>query len=276
MGLYLRYWRPGKVLECFGHRLPAGAGGHLRGARGGAIGGAGSAVSRSSAMALAVAIIVYGFLASALPVWLLLAPRGYLSTFVKLGVIMMLAVGILSRAAGAADCRRSRASWTARGPIFAGKIFPFCFITIACGAISGFHSLIASGTTPKMIAKESHARPVGYGSMLLESFVALMAMIAACALQPGVYFAVNSPAGVVGATPAAAVATIIVVGLPGERGGHGRAGARRGRDSRFSSHRRRALAGAGDGAHLRAQRRRAGRDRASGTTSPSCSRRCLF
>ena len=212
MGLYLRFWRPGKVLECsvIGFLLVILS-----------IFG-GQAVSQSASLAplftysgitLAICIIVYGFAASALPVWLLLAPRDYLSTFVKLGVVFLLAVGIL-----VVRPELQLPAFTrfvdGTGPIFAGKIFPFCFITIACGAISGFHALISSGTTPKLIAREWHAWPIGYGAMLLESFVAVMAMVAACSLQPGVFFAVNSSAGIVGTTPEAAAATITAWGFP--------------------------------------------------------------
>ena len=180
MGLYLRYRPARQSAGMLGHRLRAGAARHLRRQ-------AGRRIPKwarwftLSGVALAFAIIVYGFLASALPVWLLLAPRDYLSTFVKLGVIFLLAVGIFFTHPQLEMPPLTRFI-DGTGPIFAGKVFPFCFITIACGAISGFHALISSGTTPKMIAKESHAWPIGYGAMLLEGFVAIMAMVAAASL----------------------------------------------------------------------------------------------
>ncbi|MDQ2712153.1 MAG: carbon starvation protein A, partial [Acidobacteriota bacterium] len=212
MGLYLRYLRPGKVLEgsTLGFVLL------LLDIYGGKFVAASplwSAWFTWGGIALTIAIVIYGFLASALPVWLLLAPRDYLSTFIKLGVIFLLALGILATHPALVLPPLTRFV-DGTGPIFAGKVFPFCFITIACGAISGFHALISSGTTPKMISREWHAWPIGYGSMLLEGFVAIMAMVAAASLQPGVFFAVNSPAGVVGATPQAAVNTISGWGFP--------------------------------------------------------------
>jgi carbon starvation protein len=206
VGLYLRIWRPGRVLEAtlLGVTLIllALVGGgwidHQPQLR---------VLFDYSGLTLAGFIIAYGFCAAILPVWLLLAPRDYLSTFLKLGTVILLAIAIVLT-----HPQIKMPALTqfvdGSGPLFGGKVFPFVFITIACGAISGFHALIASGTTPKLISSEADVRLVGYGSMALESFVAIMAMIAATLLDPGVFFAINSAAGVVGATPEAAVHTI--------------------------------------------------------------------
>ena len=156
---------------------------------------------------LALAIIGYGFVASVLPVWLLLAPRDYLSAFVKIGTVALLAVGLLwVRPDVQLPALTKFIDGT--GPVFAGKVFPFCFITIACGAISGFHALISSGTTPKLLDRESDARFIGYGAMLMESFVAIMALLSASVMHPGVYFAINSPPSLIGTDVASAAQVI--------------------------------------------------------------------
>ena len=205
MGLYLRFLRPGKTLEgsVLGVLLLLAAvwGGqwvqsHPELAKAFTFG----------AEPLAWSIVVYGFAASVLPVWLLLAPRDYLSTFMKLGTIVALAGGVLL-VLPTLKMPALTSFIDGSGPVVPGKLFPFCFITIACGAISGFHTLIASGITPKIITRESYARPIGYGAMLLESLVAIMALVAACTLEPGVYLAINIPG--VGADAAAIAADTV-------------------------------------------------------------------
>ncbi|HEU4569880.1 MAG TPA: carbon starvation CstA family protein [Gemmatimonadales bacterium] len=198
MGLWMTRWRPGRTGEAtlLGVALLLAA---LVGGRYVAASPAFAPWFSLSGLTLAWALIAYGFTASVLPVWLLLAPRDYLSTFVKIGTIALLAAGILLVLPALKLPALTRFT-DGTGPIFAGKLFPFCFITIACGAISGFHALVASGTTPKMLRRETDAPFIGYGGMLMESFVAVMAMCAAAVLDPGVYFAINAPLGALGGT----------------------------------------------------------------------------
>ncbi|MFL5619459.1 MAG: carbon starvation CstA family protein [Gemmatimonadaceae bacterium] len=206
MGAYMRWLRPGRVLEAtaIGIVLLIVS---LYAGRWVAENPTLAAVFTLSGKSLAFLLMAYGIAASILPVWLLLAPRDYLSAFVKIGVVVALAVGILIVLPPLQMPALTRFT-DGTGPIFAGKLFPFAFITIACGSISGFHALISSGTTPKLLEREPDARMIGYGAMLMESFVAVLALVAACALSPGVFFAINAPAAALGPTAQTAAVAI--------------------------------------------------------------------
>ncbi|HXO85711.1 MAG TPA: carbon starvation CstA family protein [Gemmatimonadales bacterium] len=200
MGWWMKRWRPGKVGEAsvVGAVLLLAA---LVGGGSVASSPTLSAAFTHSGTAISWMMIAYGFIASVLPVWMLLCPRDYLSTFLKITTVVVLGLAILIILPPLRMPALTPFATAGEGPVFAGKLFPFAFITIACGAISGFHSLVASGTTPKMITRETDARLIGYGGMVMESFVGIMAMIAACTLDPGVYFAMNTtPAALAGAS----------------------------------------------------------------------------
>jgi len=214
MGCYLRFFRPGKVTEVsiigFVLLLAAIIGG-------GAVAETdwGVALFTIDKLPLAIGIIVYGFIAAVLPVWLLLAPRDYLSTFMKIGTILMLALAIIIVRPEIFAPAVSEFATSGTGPVVSGTLFPFLFVTIACGALSGFHALIASGTTPKLIEKERQTRFIGYGGMLMESFVAIMALVAALSIDRGIYFAMNASAAATGGTIEGAVAFVNGLGLQG-------------------------------------------------------------
>ena len=214
MGVYLRYIRPGKIMEVslIGFVLLMAA----------IIGGGivaetawGAEFFTLDKVTIAWGLIVYGFIAAILPVWLLLAPRDYLSTFMKIGVIVMLALAIIVVRPEITVPAFSEFASRDNGPVFPGALFPFLFVTIACGALSGFHALISSGTTPKLVEKERQTRYIGYGGMLMESFVAIMALLAAISIDRGLYFAMNSPAALTGGTVESAAAWVNSLGLAG-------------------------------------------------------------
>ncbi|WP_085729394.1 carbon starvation CstA family protein [Pseudomonas sp. R37(2017)] len=206
MGVYMRYIRPGRIgeISVIGVLLLLGSiwlGGQI------AADPVWAKAFTFTGLQITWMLIGYGFVAAVLPVWLILAPRDYLSTFLKIGTIVALAIGILVTMPELKMPALTQFI-DGTGPVWKGGLFPFLFITIACGAVSGFHALIASGTTPKLLASEGHARYIGYGGMLMESFVAIMAMVAASVIDPGVYFAMNSPAAVVGADAVAVAQTV--------------------------------------------------------------------